>query len=738
MEGDSYDRHRKEYNKVLRAQMVAGQNDVQVQKYVTVTIDADTPIEALLKFHKIDAEIIANLRRIGSDGKVLTTTERLEYYHDKYRKGHEGEFQIDYDFLKKQGISSKDYIAPSFIDFQSKYIQIDDDYYSCLYLNNLPASLQDEFLVELCDNDFPVTTTMYIEPVAQDKGLKIVRRQLTGIEANKIDAEKRAIRSGYSPETIQHSIKDAHRQAETLYDDMMNKNQKMFFVTITLMVHGSTLDELQENCTILMNKARKYTCQLQTLRMQQEEGYKITWPFGYISSEVRVDRALTTESTSIFMPFCNQEIFQPGGYFYGLNQISHNMIIINRKKMKTPSGFILGSSGSGKSFATKQEILNILLNDNESTVLVIDPENEYGDFCRAFGGSVLKISADSDVYINPMDMDLNYGLDEDDDENLPIKIKKEKAIKKKSDYIMSIVERMISVGGNGDRSTITPQQKTLVDRCVRKTYQEYLEHDFDKQYLPTLINLQDELNKETGEDGKKVAEAVAYYTYGSMNIFAHHTNVVLDNRLIVFNVRDLGTQLRQIALIIVFDFIWNRMVTNKNKNVRTNAYCDEIHVMFDSYYAAENLKQLYKRGRKYGLCITGITQNVEDMLNSQQARGMISNSDFIMMLNQYSDDLKILSKMLNISETQMGFVTGADEGSGLIFAENVIVPFVNRFPRDSYLYKLMSTKFGEGMTRVEIDKIIDEIMKEHEEDQTITDRQIDMPLKKMYYAKLED
>ena len=223
-----------------------------------------------------------------------------------------------------------------------------------------------------------------------------------------------------------------------------------------------------------------------------------------------------------------------------------------------------------------------------------------------------------------------------------------------------------------------------------------------------------------------------------MNIFAHHTNVVLDNRLIVFNVRDLGTQLRQIALIIVFDFIWNRMVTNKNKNVRTNAYCDEIHVMFDSYYAAENLKQLYKRGRKYGLCITGITQNVEDMLNSQQARGMISNSDFIMMLNQYSDDLKILSKMLNISETQMGFVTGADEGSGLIFAENVIVPFVNRFPRDSYLYKLMSTKFGEGMTRVEIDKIIDEIMKEHEEDQTITDRQIDMPLKKMYYAKLED
>ncbi len=713
MKGDRYDGHRKEYNNILRRQIIAGRNDMQVQKYITVTIDANSPIEALLRFHKIDAEIITNLRRIGSDGEVLSTDERLEYYHDKYRKGREGEFQINYDFIKTQGISSKDYIAPSYMSVNRKDIEIEDEYYRVLFLNNLPASLQDEFLFDLCDNDFPVITSLAIEPVAQDKALRIVKRQLTGIEANKIDAEKRAIRAGYSPETIQHSIKDAHAQAETLHDDMLNKNQKMFFVTITLMVHGNNKEELEENCNVLISKARKYTCQLQVLTEQQEEGYKMTMPYGYTSKELCVERALTTESTSIFMPFSNQELFQSGGFYYGLNQISQNLVIVNRTKMKTPSGFVLGSSGSGKSFATKREILNVLLDDDITNVLIIDPENEYGDFCRAFGGTVLKISSTSDSYINPMDMNEDYGLDEDDDPAMTsMDIKKDKAIKKKSDFIMSIIERMISTGGDGDTTNITPQQKTIVDSAVRDTYKEYLDSDFAPEKIPTLTDLQTNLDKHKteSEDARQVAEGVRYYTQGSMNVFAHKTNVFIDNRLVVFNVRDLGGQLQQIGLIIVFDFIWNRMVENKNKGIRTYCYCDEIHVMFKSYYSADYLNQLYKRGRKYGLVITGLTQDVEDLLQSEKAKGMISNSDFIMMLNQSSENLKILAKMLNISETQMGYVTGADAGSGLLFAEKVIVPFIDRFPEESYLYKLMSTRFGEDKSRAEIEREISDIM----------------------------
>ena len=373
MTGDEYDRHRKEYNNILKRQIVAGKNDIQVQKFLTVTIDSNTPIEALLRFHKIDAEIITNFKKIGSDATVLSTDERLEYYHDKFRKGREGDFNIDYDFIKTQGISSKDYIAPSFIHFDRKHFQIEDEYYRCLFLNNLPASLQDEFLSEICDNDFPVTTSLSIQPVAQDKGLRIVKKQLTGIEKDKIEAEKRAIRAGYSPETIQHSIKDALAGAEALYDDMMNKNQKMFFVTITMMVHGSTLDELEENCNIVISKARKYTSQLQILTSQQEEAFKVTLPFGYVPKDLCVERTLTTESTSIFMPFSNQELFQPGGFYYGLNQISHNLVVVNRTQMKTPSGFVLGSPGSGKSFATKREILNVLLNDCRTGILIIDP-----------------------------------------------------------------------------------------------------------------------------------------------------------------------------------------------------------------------------------------------------------------------------------------------------------------------------------------------------------------------------
>ena len=699
MRNDGYDQHRQEYNRILSRQIDAGRNDMQMQKYMTVTIDADSPVEATLKFHKIDAELIQNLKKIGSDGRVLSTTERLEYFHDKFRKGHEGEFRIDYDFLAKEGLSSKDYIAPSYMEFKPKYFRIEDGYYRCLYLNNFPASLQDEFLADVTDNTFPMTASLSIQPVAQDRALKVVRHQLTGIEKDKIEAEKRAVKAGYSPETIQHSIKDAHAQAEELYDDMLNKNQRMFFVTITFIVYGKDLDELDQNCGIVISKARKYTCQMQTLTIQQEEGYRVTLPFGYLPEDMCVDRALTTESTAIFMPFRNQELFQAHGFYYGLNQISHNLVIANRTVMKTPSGFILGSSGSGKSFATKREILNVFLDDDKTGILIIDPENEYSSICKALGGTVIKISADSAFHINPMDMPEDYGLDEDDDSLItPLTVKKEKALKKKSDYLLSIIERMISTSGSENESMITPAQKTIVDRCVRRTYKNYLDHDFDPAYIPTLYDLQDELDREgkMSDEAAWVAEGVEYFTRGSMDLFAHKTNVDIRNRFVVFNVRDLGEQLRQIALIIVFDFIWNRMIENKNRGVRTYCYCDEIHVMFRSYYSADYLKQLYKRGRKYGLVITGITQDVEDLLRSEQARGMISNSDFIMMLNQSSENLRLLAQMLGISESQAAYVTNADAGSGLLFAGGSIVPFADHFPEDSYLYRLLSTKFGEG------------------------------------------
>lgn len=715
MAGDSYDKHRKEFNnKVLRRAITRGRNDMQKEIYVVVTIDADNPYDALLRFHKIDADVIGNLRKIGSDGEVMNTEQRLEYFHDKFRRGREGELHIDYEWLKENGISSLDEIAPSFMMFDRKELQIEDYYYRVLYLTNLPAGLSDEFLCELSENDFPTTTSLSVEPIAQDKALRLVRKQMTGIETNKIDAEKRAIKAGYNPETIQHSIKDAYAHIQETYDDMLNKNQKLFFVNITICVGGESVEELDENCKVVMSKARKYTCQLETFTIQQEEAWKMTLPFGYVPKETKVDRSLTSEALAVFMPFANQELFQKGGFYYGLNQISGNLVIVNRTKMKTPSGFVLGSSGSGKSFATKRELINVLLADDSNVCLVIDPENEYGDFARAFGGIVVKISPTSDNYINPMDMPLEYGLEDDETlENTSMESAKDKALKKKSDYIVSIIEAMISKNrGFSNESEISAVQRSVIDKCMLRTYQTYMDRDCDPKFIPTLQDLQNELDREknTSNEARQIAEGVEYYTRGSMDMFAHKTNVELSNRFVVFNIRDLGGQLRQIGLTIIFDYIWNLMIANKNAGSRTYVYCDEIHTMFKNYTSADYLQQLYKRGRKYGLVITGITQSVTDLLRSDQAKAMIANADFIMMLNQSANDLEELTRLLNISDAQKQFVTGAEAGTGLLFAEKIIVPFGDQFPTDSYLYQLMSTKFGEDMSRDEIDKTIKAIM----------------------------
>lgn len=718
---DIYKEHRREYNRILKQQMIAGNNNIKQSKYISVTIDCDTPYEALMRFHKIDSDVLGLLRKLGAQGTVLSTEERLSLLHDKFRPGQEGKFQIDFDFIQQQGISSKEYIAPSSFTFnKSNYFMIDTDYCRCMHICNLPSSISDRFLTDLVSEcTFPLTVAISVVPCEPSKALRMVQKQLTGMEANMIEAEKRAARAGYSTATIKHSLAYAHKNAEALLQDIMSNDQKLFFTTMTVMVRGSTLDELENNTQTVVNKANIHSCSLQTLDYQQEEAFKVTLPVGYSPKHLSVDRTLTTRSLAVFLPFNSQELFQSGGFFYGINQVSRNLIFCNRTAMKTPSGFILGSAGSGKSFAAKQEMLNVLLNDDVTNVIVIDPENEYGDFARAFYGTVIKISPSSNSYINPLDMSSDYGLDEDDSELTPLSEKKEKALKKKHELIMSIVERMVNPSNTYEDSVLTAHQKHVLGEALRDCYKVYLDSNFEPSFIPSLPDLQASLDKRRydhnnvkDEEICKLADNMEYYTRGMLDVFSHETNVAYDNRFVVFNIRDIGEQLRQIALTIVFDFIWNRMVTNKFKGIRTYCYCDEIHVMFSSYYAARFLQQLYKRGRKYGLVITGITQNVEDLLQSPLAKGMIGNSDFILMLNQAPKDLEILADMLHISESQLTYVSRSREGCGLLFAESVIVPFENRFPKDSYLYKLISTKFGENITNEDIQTYVENAMQE--------------------------
>lgn len=729
LRGDQNDMHRKEYNKILKKALLAGNNEIQKGKYLTVTIDADSPYEAILRFHKIDLEVDANLRKIGTSGRVMTTEERLSLLHDKFRRGREGEFKVDFEQLKKSGASSKDYIAPSSFWFRSKdYFLIEDTYYRCMYINNLPATLQDEFLFRMTECDFPVIFNMAIQPLAQDKALRMVKKQLTGMEANKIEAEKKAVRAGYSPETINHDLKHSLIQGEELLYNLLNGNQKLFLVSLLMMTSAESLEALDENTKILMNKARAATCQIQNFDNQQREAFKVTLPMGITPNrKLFVERALTTNSTAIFMPFASQELFQLGGHYYGLNQITGNLVLCDRTRFKTPSGFVLGSSGSGKSFACKRSMLNVLLGDNETGLLVIDPEGEYTSLAKAFGGTILSLSASSDCHINPMDMDINYGLDDNDDlDTTPIARKKEKALQKKTEYLMSIVQNMLSDSDN--RTVMTPQQRSIIDRAIQRTYKDYFDRDFDPDFVPTLLDLQRELDNEkmNSEDGRLVAEAVEYFTKGSMNLFSHKSNLDFENRFVVFSIRDLGKELQQISLLIVLDFIWNRMIANYTKKVRTYCYIDEIHVLFKNPFSESYIQQLYKRGRKYGLVITGITQDCEELLRSDMARGMISNSDFVLMLNQSSENLKLLVKLLHISDAQANYVIGAEKGTGLLFAEKTIVPFSDQFPESSYLYTLLSTKFGEGDSESakDIEKYIERIRAEQEEKEMLEAKEL--------------
>ena len=714
MRNDDFDVHRKEYNHVMDIAVAKSKKNIRQEKMFTVSMKADSPFEAEMKFLRMENAIQKNLTPIGSNARLMSTTERLELLHDKFRKGREGTFRLNYNFLEKQGLSSKDYVAPSSFSGMDKkdYFKIDDGFYRCLYISNLPASMSTDFIQEFVDVDFPLMTTVCIEPIASDKTLKMVGRNYASMKNDEIKYEKRAAKSGYSKAFLPPNLERSIEQAAELMDFIQNKSQKMFFVTLACMVYGKTKEELEENCGIVMSVARKFTCQMSSFDFQQEEAMKITFPMGISPrGKLFVDKTMTTEAASLFLPFNSTELYHKNGFYYGINQVSNNIILCDRTQFKTPSGFVLGSAGSGKSFAVKREIFNVLFRDDETSVIVIDPEAEYVDFCEIFMGVPITVSPGSDVHINPMDMSENYGLDVTDDVmTTPLEVKKKKALVKKSDYIMSIVQSMMQ-DANGYVS-ITPAQKTIIDRAVQNSYHEYLSHGFDTAYLPTLKDLYNEIQsmRLTAEGAAEIADGIDYYINGSMGVFADYSNVDYNNRFVVFNIKELGEQLRQIALLIILDFIWDKMSTNFAEGRRTYTYADEIHVLFRNDFAAQYLRQLYKRGRKFGLVITGITQDCEDLLSNSVARGMISNSDFVLMLSQKSENLKALADMLKLSEDEQRYVTQSAPGSGLLFAEQVVVPFEDDFPTTSYLYKLISTKFGEERNIDDIRKYVAQLI----------------------------
>ena len=693
MQHDGFDEYRDEYNKILEAKINEGKNNIIHEKYLTVSIEAPNIDEAVATYGRLDTEIASRIKKInGAETVPMSIEERLNVFYDIYNldattpfnaklnvKGHTAK-NFDLAWLKKQGIKSKDIIAPPSMYWQSNYFKLGETFARTLYIDNLPTFLSTDLLPELSATACNMLISVHFDSLKQDKAIKLVRNQLVNINSNVIDAQKKATRAGISPDLISPTLLKAQREAERIMEDITSRNQKLFLVTMVVTIFGETKEALDKNTQAVQSTANRFLCSLKPLSYQQEPGFTTALPLA--SNRVYVQRLLTTETASLFIPFSAQELSQKNGMYYGLNAVSRNMLLFNRTNSKNANGVILGTPGSGKSFSAKREMLNVFLGTN-ADIYIIDPEREYTPLAALFGGEVVKIAAGSKTHINPLDMDLDYADDED-----PITLK--------SDFIGSLCETII-----GGKYGLAPIQKSVIDRCVRQVYQPYMEHmkrladksiTCDKSAMPTLDDFYELLLQQPEPEAQNIALSLELYCRGSLDTFAHKTNVKTESRFVVYDIKDIGTGMKEMGLQVCLNDIWNKIIENKKRGKKTWFYIDEFYLLTQTESSARFLQQIWKRARKWGGVPTGITQNVEDLLASQAARGIINNCDFVLMLNQSPLDRIELGHMLNISPTQMSYITNADAGQGLIYTGKFIVPFIDKFPSGNSLYNAMTTK----------------------------------------------
>ena len=516
---------------------------------------------------------------------------------------------------------------------------------------------------------------MHVQSVDQVSAIKTIKRKITDLDRMKIEEQKKAVRSGYDMDIIPSDLATYGAEAKKLLQELQSRNERMFLLTFLVLNIADSVPKLRNNVFQASSIAQKYNCQLVRLDFRQEEGLMSSLPLGL--NQVEIQRSLTTSAVAIFVPFTTQELYQNGSeaLYCGLNALSNNLIMVDRKFLKNPNGLILGTPGSGKSFAAKREIANVFFVTNDD-IIICDPEAEYGPLVERLHGQVIKISPTSPHYINPMDLNLNYS----DDEN-PLSLK--------SDFILSLCELIV-----GGKDGLQPVEKTIIDRCVRMVYRDYL-NDPKPENMPVLEDLYQELRRQEEKEAQYVATALEIYVTGSLNVFNHRTNVDIQNRIVAFDIKELGKQLKKIGMLVVQDQVWNRVTVNREAHKATRYYIDEFHLLLKEEQTAAYSVEIWKRFRKWGGVPTGITQNVKDLLASREVENIFENSDYIYMLNQASGDRQILAKQLNISPHQLSYVTHSGEGEGLLFYGNIILPFVDRFPKDTELYRVMTTKPNE-------------------------------------------
>ncbi len=679
---DNFNPVRSEYSTMLKRQLAQGNNGLTKTKYLTFGIEADSMKQAKPRLTHIEIDLLNNFRKLGVRANVMNGKERLRLMHDMFHMGDTDKFMFDWKWLPKSGLSVKDFIAPTCFAFpKSRVFQMGGMYGSMSYLQITASDLSDQMLKDFLDMESSQILTMHIQSVDQNKAIKTIKHTITELDRSKIEEQKKAVRSGYDMDIIPSDLATYGKDAKALLKELQSQNERMFLLTFLVMNTGMTEQELETNVFQAASIAQKYNCNLRRLDYQQEQGLMSSLPLA--QNQIEIERGMTTSSTAIFVPFTTQELFQNGkeALYYGLNALSNNLIMVDRKALKNPNGLILGTPGSGKSFSAKREITNAFLVTDDD-IIVCDPESEYTALVKKLEGQVIKISPSSTQYVNPMDINSNYS-----EEDNPIALK--------ADFILSLCELIV-----GGKEGLQPIEKTVIDRCVHQIYQKYFENPMPEN-MPMLQDLYEALLAQEEKEAHHVATALEIYVSGSLNLFNHRTNVDIDNRLVCYDIKELGKQLKKIGMLVIQDQVWGRVTANRNSGKTTRYYMDEFHLLLKEEQTAAYSVEIWKRFRKWGGIPTGITQNVKDLLSSREVTNIFENSDFVYMLNQAAGDRQILAQQLNISPHQLSYVTHSGEGEGLLFYGNVILPFVDHFPTDLELYKILTTKLSEVTEREE-------------------------------------
>ena len=683
LQGDDFDDIREEYTQMLKHQSAKGNNGIIKSKYLIFGVESTGFKEARNKLNNIEKDVIRNLNNIGTNARGLDGKERLCILHEYFNQGTMEPFRFSFQELSESGKSVKDYIAPPGFDFRyPSRFQSGNMYGSVSYLDMIAPRFNDELLKKLLDMDDNLTITMHMQTMDPVKAIKMLKGALTNIQKMKIEEQKKAVRSGYDMDILPTDIITYEKDTLELLDDLNTSNQKIVKMTFLITCYGRTKRELENITQRVSGIIQQANCNLRCLQYLQEQGLMASAPIG--CNDTGIERVLTTKSTAILVPFCTQELFMPApAIYYGLNALSNNMIMADRKRLRTPNGVILGTPGSGKSFSAKREILSCFLMTRDD-IIICDPEGEYFPLVQALKGQVVRLATNSKDYLNPMDIQLSHKGDKE-------------ALKLKSDFIITLCD-LIAGGKDG----LENDEKGIIDECIRHIYDDYFENPVPEN-MPILEDLYNALLKHKNKKAERIANSLVLYVHGSQNYFNHRTNIDSGNRMMCFDIRDLGNQLKELGMLIVQDAVWNRVSINRERKIATRYYCDEFHLLLKEKQTAIYSVEIWKRFRKWGGIPTGLTQNVGDFLKSEEIEGILGNSDFVYLLNQNAKDQTILADKLGLSEKQLMHVTNSEPGSGLILFDNVVIPFVDKYPTDTKTYRIMNTKPEEAVKKDEAD-----------------------------------